>query len=98
MSDRHIRSTHAQLRVRDCPACSHPHAVGTTCRECPACREANAVVMAEHIFGDLLPGGSEARAALDRHNRRMRIDGACDATCGVPDCRAPYFDKYGLTR
>jgi len=80
---------HAMGVDRTCPACKHDHAVGTTCRECPTCLETDPVLMAEQVFADLLPGGSEARAALDRHDHLMRLHGACHATCGMPSCRAP---------
>jgi hypothetical protein len=36
--------------------------------------------------------------ALVRHNQNLRLYGRCDADCGVPDCRAPYYDGSGLTR
>jgi len=84
-------------QVRECPACTHPHAVGTTCRECLTCRATDPVLLAEATFGDLLPGGTDAQAALVRHNESLRHRGRCDADCGVPDCRAPYYDQAGLT-
>jgi len=85
-------------QVRECPACTHPHAVGTTCRECPECRSSDPVLQAEATFSDLMPVGAEAQAALARHNASLRLHAMCDGGCGVPDCRKPYFDDAGLTR
>lgn len=56
------------------------------------------VAIAEEVFHDLLPGGADWVAALVRHNGDMGIHGACDRSCGLDDCRRPYFDEAGLTR
>jgi hypothetical protein len=53
---------------------------------------------AEEVFGDLMPGGAAAQAALARHNASLRLHARCDGDCGVPHCRKPYFDDAGLTR
>ena len=70
----------------------------TTCRERPTCLKTNAVLVAEEVFGDLLPGRVDAKAALARHDRRLWTDGACAGACGVPRCRAPFYDEAGLTQ
>ena len=80
------------------PACEHAHGVGTTCRQCHECRADDLTLQAKAKFGDLLPGGVDTQAALVRHNREMRLRAECDGACGVPECRAPYYDASGLAR
>jgi hypothetical protein len=84
--------------VRRCPACSHEHPVGTTCRGCEECQAHDLTAIATEIFADLLPGGVEWRAALVRHNQNLGFHGRCDGDCHLADCRRPYYDGSGLTR
>jgi len=69
----------------------------TTCLQCPVCRAGDLTDLARDIFADLLPGGTDWQAALLRHNHDLGRDAACDGSCGLSDCRRPYFDAGGLT-
>jgi hypothetical protein len=88
--------THRPAQARECSACTHPHALRTTCRQCPECPR-DLTPDPRETFVDLLPGGADAQAALTRHNGSLRLHAACDGACGVPGCGVPYFDEAGLT-
>ena len=58
-------------QARTCPA-GHDHPVLTTSIQCSACQSGDILAIAEEVFADLLPSGSDVNATEYRQHENLR--------------------------